>query len=342
MSISFHTLSEADSRDVPDFVVRTVWRRDWSEDVAANYFSWRYRARGIGETLLAYDGRKCVGILDSFLRPYWINGRREIVRETCDWFCLPEYRPFGVGLQLMRRVMAKPEPIIVVGGTEDTQNLLPRLKWGRLPDVNNFILGVSTRTLAGMFAQSHLPSVAGLSRFVPDIALVRQVPRLPSPYPNSRVKIHVPGEEVGSLDPAPYALAPALDAKILDWFAQAPEVLGQFLLLSFFSEGKLVGLSISRLQNHPSPGCASRIVHTYASDFEAIGWMVSATVHELLERGAGVVKYTTSCPSTGSALAALGFQRRPPSPAHFHPGKLMPEGLLNLSALQADDALGFH
>ena len=63
-----------------------------------------------------------------------------MVRETCDWFCLPEYRAFGVGLHLMRRMMAKPEPILVIGGTTYTRDLLPRLKWTRLPDVGNYLL----------------------------------------------------------------------------------------------------------------------------------------------------------------------------------------------------------
>jgi hypothetical protein len=342
LSITFLSSRDVNLKDFRDFVVRTVWQRDWGEEVAANYFSWRYCARESGDTLLAYDGNKCVGVLDSFLRPYWMNGRRVLMRETCDWFCLPAYRPFGVGLHLMRRMMAEPEPIIVVGGTDDTQSLLPRLKWGRLPDVNNFILVVSTRTLAGMFARRRFPAVGELTRFVPDITLVRRIPHFAPPTKNSEVRVRVPGDGAEDLDVLPYALAPAIDGKTLDWFANAPEALGQFLLLSFFCEGRLVGLSISRLQMQPSLGCVSRIVHIRSSTFEAIDWIVGATVQELMKRGSGAIKCTASCPRTGSALAAIGFQNRPPSPAHIYPGDIRVNGLMNLSSLQADDALGFH
>ena len=118
LSITFQPLSEADPAGVRDLLVGTVWKRDWSEELAETYFSWRYRARESGDTLVASDQGRCIGILDSFTRPYWIAGRQQIVRETCDWFCLPEYRAFGVGLHLMRRMMAKPEPILVIGGTD--------------------------------------------------------------------------------------------------------------------------------------------------------------------------------------------------------------------------------
>ena len=154
--------------------MRASWKRDWSEPLAESYVAWRYGARGNGDTIVACDNGRCVGILDSFVRPYWIGGREEAVRETCDWFCLPEYRALGVGLHLMRRMMAKPEPILVVGGTDTTQNLLPRLKWARLPDVGNFILGVSARTVAGLVAHSQWPAGVKLARLVPDIRLVRR------------------------------------------------------------------------------------------------------------------------------------------------------------------------
>ena len=82
MSITVVPLNEADPVGVRELLVRS-WRCDWSEELAADYLAWRYGARGSGETLLACDGRRCVGILDSFIRPYRIAGRREIGRASC-------------------------------------------------------------------------------------------------------------------------------------------------------------------------------------------------------------------------------------------------------------------
>ena len=342
MSIAFLPLSEADPAQVRDLLVRASWKRDWSEELAQSYLAWRYGERAGGDTLVACDKGRCVGILDSFIRPYWIADRQQAVRETCDWFCLPEYRALGVGLHLMRRMMAKPEPIVVVGGTDTTQNLLPRLKWAPLPDVGNFILGVSARTVAGLVAHRRWPSAVKLARLVPDIRLARQLRHVTPPSANSDVRVRVLGdaEEIPKI--APYAVAPALDAPSLDWLARAPAVLGQFVLLSFVCDGEPVGISISRVRELPGFGQTSQIVHVHAARFDVVDWMVGATVDDLIGRGVGAVTCRASCPATAAALTRLGFWRRKPAPAYWWPGDKPPlPGLLHLTQLQADDALQF-
>jgi hypothetical protein len=334
LSITFLPLSDADRASVRELLVRASWKRDWTEQFADQYISWRYDRRGSGETLVASDRGRCVGIIDSFMRPYWIDGRQQVVRETCDWFCLPEYRALGVGLHLMRRTMAKPEPILVIGGTGYTQNLLPRLKWARLPDVGNFILGVSARTVAGLLALKRWQSGVVLARGVPDIPLARRPPRLAPPSANSQARVRVPGEAEAVPKSAPYVVAPALDTKVLDWFARAPEVLGRFLLLNFFCDGEPVGVSISRLHKLPHFGWTSQIVHLHAARFEVIDWMVSETVHHLIARDAGVILCRASCPTTAGALSALGFWRLKPIPAYWWPADtLPPSGSLHFTRL---------
>jgi hypothetical protein len=342
VSIVFRPIGEADSAQVRDLLVRASWKRDWSEPTAEGYVAWRYGARANGgDTLVACDGGRCVGILDSFVRRYWIDGRQQAVRETCDWFCLPEYRALGVGLHLMRRMMQKPEPIVVVGGTDTTRNLLPRLNWARLPDVGNFILGVSARTVAGLVAHSQWPAGVKLARLMPDIRLVRRVRHLPPPSAHSDVRVRALGEaEVSSI--APYAVAPALDAPSLDWLARAPAVLGEFVLLSFVCDDKPAGISISRIRELAGFGRTSQIVHLHAADAGMIGWMASATVNDLIARGVGAITCRASCPATAAVLPALGFWKRKPSPAFWWPAtRVPPTGPLHLTTLQADDALQF-
>jgi hypothetical protein len=342
LSIKLVPLSEADPASVRDLLVRSSWKRDWSAQRADNYLAWRFDARGEGETLVAADGGRCVGILDSFFRRYWIAGQQQIVRETCDWFCLPEYRALGVGLHLMRRMMAKPQPIVVIGGTEFTQNLLPRLKWARLPDVGNLILGVSARTLSGLIAHKRWQGGIALARAVPNIRLIRRPDRLAPPSANSHVRARSPGDAETLPDIAPYDVAPALDAKVLNWFAGAPAELGQFLLLKFFSDDEFVGVTISRVHELANFGTVSQIVHVHASRHDVIDWMIGETVHHLIERDAGVVMCRASCPTTLGALSKLGFWSLKPNPAYWWPAdKLPPSELLHFSKLQADDALQF-
>jgi hypothetical protein len=342
VSISFIALSEADPVAVRELLVRQVWHRDWSEELAQSYFAWRYIDRGNGETLVAYDRGRCVGLIDSFLRPYWIAGQKQIVRETCDWFCLPEYRPLGVGLHLMRRMMAKPEPIIVVGGTDYTRDLLPRLKWAKLPDVDNFVLPVSAGTVAGLFTQSVWQRGAGLARLIPDIPLTVRLSRLAPPSPTAKMRVRMPGDTGEVTETPPYSFAPVIETKVLDWLGRAPALLGEFVVLSFFCDGEPAGVSISRLEKL-SFGCVAQIVHSHPARFEMIDWMVSETVHHLIQRGAGAIFCRASCPTTGNALSSLGFHRRKPIPVSWWPATELPSaGALNLTSLQADDAFHFR
>jgi hypothetical protein len=339
MSISFIPLSEADHASVRRLLVR-IWERDWSEELE-NYLAWRFGCRGSGETLVASDRGRCVGILDSFIRPYLIAGRREFVRETCDWYCLPEYRAVGVGLHLMRRMMAKPEPILVIGGTNNTLELLPRLKWARLSNVERFVLPVSTRTAAGLVAQRLGRYGAVLARIIPNLRLVHRIRRTPPPSANAEMRYGPLDAAQGVAGNIPYDFAPWLDTLILDWLATAPKVVGEFVLLGFFSDGKPLGVTVSRLQML-AIGCKAQIVHVHAARLDLIDWIVDATVHHLIDRGAGLVSCDTSCPATGRALRALGFVRWQPIAVHWwHANRLPPSGVLNLTSLSADNALRF-
>ena len=341
MSVSIIPLSEADQASVRQLLLRS-WGRDWTDEVMERYFAWRYRGRSNGETLVACDNGRSVGILDSFIRPYWIAGRWEPVRETCDWFCLPEYQALGVGLHLMRRMMSRPEPILLLGGSNDTLDLVPRLKWARLPNAERYLLPVSTRAAFSRLGRRLGRYGDALARIIPDVRLLRRMRRPPPPSANAEVRTRTLGaavEEAARI--VAHDFAPALDTSSLDWLASAPDVLGEFVLLGFFSEGKLVGVSVSRLQTL-SFGGEAQIVHMHAARLELIDWIAGETVQHLLDRGAGAIACETSCPVSGRALRALGFVRRRPVPVHWwHANKPPPSGVLNLTSLRADDALAF-
>ena len=341
MSITIVPLRDADHASVRQLLGQ-FWERDWTDQVMENYFAWRYGRRGSGETLVACDKGRSVGILDSFIRPYWIAGRRELVRETCDWFCLPEYQPLGVGLHLMRRMMAEPEPILLIGGSKATLDLVPRLKWTRLPNAERYVLPVSTKTAASFLAHRLGRHGVALARVIPDLRLVRRIGRAPAPSASAEVRCRALGTAVGELaGMVPHDFAPWLDTSILDWLASAPEVAGEFVVLSFFNDGKPVGVSVSRLQIR-ALGCEAQLVHLHASRLALIDWIVGETTQHLIDRGAGAVVCIATCPAMNRALRALGFVRRPPVPAYWWHTKPPLSGVLNLSLLRADDALGFE
>jgi hypothetical protein len=341
LSIAFVALSESNSASARELLTHHVWKRDWSEELAKTYFAWRYASRPRGETLLALDRERCIAIVDTFLRPYWIGGRHHVLRETCDWFCLPGYRPLGIGLHLMRRIMDKPEPILAISGTEHTREMLPKLGWATLPGIYDFVLPVSAKTAASFLARGsgRFAWAAGL---VPNIPLARRRACSAPPFDALLVQVRRLGDDVQVAGIGPYDLGPEVELTVLDWLARAPPILGEFVALRFLAGGVHVGIAICRIEKL-SLGCVAQIVHLQPDRVDLIDWMVSETVGHLRERGAGVIFGRSSCPSISGALAAAGFYRRKPVPMFWWArGSLPPTGRFNLASLQADDALHFR
>ena len=61
------------------------WDQHWEKEFQQEFLAWRYGRRTDGETLVAMSGSKCIGMIDSFIRPYRIGGQEVLVREPCDW-----------------------------------------------------------------------------------------------------------------------------------------------------------------------------------------------------------------------------------------------------------------
>jgi hypothetical protein len=334
MTVTIVPLSQAEPAGLRK-LLGECWKQNTSEESMQNYFAWRYGGRKDGDTLVACHEGECIGILDSLVRSYRISGRRAQIRETCDWYCRPKYRLFGIGLRLMRMMMAKPEPILVTGGTELTRGLLPRLGWAHLDDVQRFVLPVSMKSFAGLAA--HSPSAAAL-RLVPNWRLFRRRRRHEPPCADAYVNSRAFAAAGEATKMGAYDLAPWLDASFFDWLSDAPASVGEFVVLSFFSHDAPVGMSLSRLQMLTS-GLRAQIVHLHPADPAAIDWIIGETVDNLVARGAGAVLCNASCPTTRRALRAFGFVSLRAMPVFWWSAdRQPPSGALNLSSLRADDA----
>src|SRR5260370_35849571 len=111
-------------QDIRQLIMSPLWQRKWGEDVANKILKWRYCDLKAGETMLAYDGDRPVAMIASYTRPYVIDHKVVRLREASDWFCLPEYRHLGLGVQLMYNLMDEPEPLFVIGVNENAQAVL--------------------------------------------------------------------------------------------------------------------------------------------------------------------------------------------------------------------------
>jgi hypothetical protein len=239
----------------------------------------------------------------------------------------------------MRQIMAKPEPILSIGGSEFTLDLLPRLKCARLRNVDDFMFPVSVRTAVRLVAHRLSRYSGAVERIIPDIRWVRRVPHRPPSSASVQASARAPRKDEELPKIAPYVLTLGLEKSSLDWLTRAPSLLRDFMPPSLLCSSEPVGVSISQLQMRPF-GCTAPIVHLHAARFEVIDWLVSETVHHLIARGAGAVSCRASCPNTVSALSTLWFVGRSPSPVCWWPSNKLPlPGLIQLTSLRSDDAL---
>jgi hypothetical protein len=342
MTVRFSPLTE-DTLSAAKELLLPFWERDWEPDVADQIFRWRFLAREDGEAILALDEDRCVAMIDSWCRRYMVNGDMVTVRELGDWYSLPEYR--GVGLQPMWMMMRKPEPIVSIGGTADTQGLLPRLGWKPLPGAASYTLELSSGVLAErLLKRLKSPGKSALTALAHKLSIpVRRVRLHSAPLANATVREYDPSDEPPEVIPPrdAYPLASLIGAKELRWIFSAPDVMGKFICLVFSINGQPVGLSLSRLFRLEH-FCESKILHMQASDTSpsSYAWMASETARHLARRGAKKIQCRNSCPKLAIALHDAGFAERGTAPSYWWSRDLeAPQGTALLSLFRADDGI---
>lgn len=342
MPIEYITLTDASLPAMQELLL-PWWGKNWSPDLADRIFRWRFIDRPDGETILAMDGSRCIAMVDSWTRPYFIDGEPVRVRELADWYSLPEYR--GAGLQPMWMMMRKPEPIVGMGGTDATRNLLPRLKFQSMPqEAGLFTLKLSSGAFAERLLRRIRPQgVEALAAVFHRLSLpVRRVRPIPLGAKAS-VRALQPGDSLDATRPSPkdYAIARLTDAGELDWLRAAPPEMGEFSALAFLDAGRLLGLSITRVYSMGHHKEAF-VLHVQSADarLEVYSWMVSESATFVASRGATVIQGRASCPILCDALVKVGFsQYASLAPRWWSQHRDAPTGALLLTWLRGDDGL---
>lgn len=344
MSIHFAPLT-IETLPALKHLVLPFWDRTWDDAVCDRIFRWRFLERSDGEAILAFDGDRCIAMIDSWVRRYIVDNEICHVREMADWYSHADYR--GAGLEPVWMMMRRPEPSISAGGTIPTQRMLPRLGWKPMPQqFRNFILPLNSSVLLeGLFRRSKIPGSAQLASLARHIAL--PIGRIRNRVPQSGeagIRPMLPLGVPSTMDCASpsYALARLVDESELEWLHSAPREMGEFGSLVFSLDGKAVGISVYRLlsRSHRREGC---ILHIQASQVStrSYAWMASETAAYLVRRGATMIRCRTSCLFLARALRQTGFYQRPALiPMWWWPknGEL-PKGNALLSFLRADDGI---
>lgn len=315
----------------------------WPEELSEQFFRWRYSSRAESETLLAFDGIRCVAMLDSLIHSYRSGDAIIKVREPCEWLCLPEYRADGLGLRLMRMFMKEPEPMFAMVGTWMTQDILPLLGWQKLPDTTNYSLPLTSGALAdSLLGRLRLPKGKVRARLAHTLSIPVWFRRPHLPSEQSVIAQHKIGDPLPLVEPsADYALACISSQSEPAWLDNAPSDMGQFIWLVAHSEGKPIGLTISRIfRRHGADEAILLHVQACQRSSDLYEWLITASSRFLARRGAAKVGCRASCSTFSSALERVGFVERSKTPAFWwNSDRSRLTGHLHLTQWRADEAI---
>lgn len=283
--------------------------RTWTRPRTPEYYAWRYRDAPALLGFLALDGDECLASVWAFAREYRIGAIRRTCLETHDWFCRPELRGSGLGIQVMRAMMKRSEPIVTVGGSPDTMSVLPRLKWAEV----------------GTFVSLVLPlGGAGLSDFVSRRTGIPAAWMRPALGVVARLRARgtaktAAGDEVVERNTFDAALAglgasgasgiePLADPERHRWWFDAPRVMGRFVLLELRRGGRTVAWSFSRVYDTQNRREASILsVRCEGPSPELHETMVGCTLARLRAENVDAVRAGTSSAVLETALRAWRF-----------------------------------
>ncbi|HUB14404.1 MAG TPA: hypothetical protein VMB34_20805 [Acetobacteraceae bacterium] len=318
-----------------------VWQQTWPDELAREIVRWRYYQRPVGHmTWVACDGDQCVAMVDSRVRPYILCGQRTMIRETADWYCLPDYRHYGLGLQVLAKLRSFPEPVLVVGGTDTTRQILPLLRWTVLPPVQSYVLPVTARGLAANMMRLKWPHREALARLVWRGLPLRPPRRLRAPSGRPEMQLlHAADWYELPADTGNRFMA-LLERDHWQWLTKMPAAFATPLGMVFRLDGVVVGFCLAQLEPSAA-GLDGRIVHLQAerNDARLLGWMVSVAARILVDRGAAFIRCFVSTPEKIEAVQAVGFVFSQTMPCHWwnRPGVPVPESI-DVDYLRGDDA----
>lgn len=327
-------------------LIASRWGCEQDDPRFERFFVWRFLERGRWNALLAIADGKGAGFLDSGVRIYRRGDQGISVREPSEWYVDPKYRRQGLGpgfgLALLKRMMAMPEPILSIGGSAITRDILPRLGWVPLSTVSQFALPLRLGSIL-----NHL--LKGRNHF----RLVRIAGGLTLPFALRHYSAPVTGlsylvrslsdesRALSSTEGAIWALASTLNDWELEWFGSAPPTAGTFELLEFSDGQSRIGHVLVRLYTSGGlPRAYIMHIDTAAVALPVIRWIISQASAFCRERGAAVVHARTSSRTLMDALRQSGFLQRGTLPVYlWSTGDMRIDGATRLDYLRGDDGL---
>jgi hypothetical protein len=309
--------------------VRRFCERMWQRPTSDDYYDWRYLEAPLQEGYLAVRDGEVLATLWYFRRPWRLGARTVHFLEVFDWFALPEVQRAGLGVRALQAAMKDDDPCILIGGTEETQSLLPRLKWQVVGRTVAYALPLGAGALV-----DRVPLPGILARPAAALAVAAWFRPRPRPVAGDDV---VPtgaiGPEIDRLYQGELAWGsvPLWPAEQLRWLSAGHPSTGHFVPLYFVRGDRVIGWSLVRIRPSAS-GQDADLVELYAADRdeELLAWMIAETARRVVSFGVGMLRASSACPVVQAALRRNRFRRGEESPIQVWSNEAleMPEPML--------------
>ncbi len=305
-------------------VMRRFAEQTWTRPRTRAFYRWRYEDAPEMRAFLALHDGECLAMGCAFPRRYRIGDEIVTILETFDWYTLPGLRNAGLGVRIIQRFMAEPEPALLVGGSDDAVGFLARLKWMRAGTAQRFILRLGARRMAqALERRLRIPGPA--ARAVARAAQpFRRQQRRRAPQGARMLPVACVGDEVFALyeGKVAYETLPLWSSAQLQWMTSGFAGVGHFVPLYFARDRELHGWALLRIYEADGERGAEIIeLFNPNADAALYTWMVSELACLAEGFDADYLGASTTCPAITAALGACNFVDGGAIPIHlWRPG----------------------
>jgi len=294
-------------------LVEEVWRRPRSEA----YYRWRYgEAPGL-LTLVALEGARCVSTISAFQKQYRDGDAELACLEPFDWYTLPEMRATGVGLRLMKSLMNSGPPLVGIGGSTLTRQMLPRLGFRTVAQATQFVLPLSG---AYILRDRGWPALAkNAARIVLDAAAAVwfRPARRPFMARLEFTRVAQLDAELAKIDGGT-GFRSVPDPAFHEWLAKGSAVArtGDYVTVAIARRGETLGWALARL--YRARGLLYGVIldlRLKRQDAELGEAAVRGVSRVLAGCGADSVRAYSTCATLSAAYRAAGFRAAEKLPA---------------------------
>ncbi len=291
---------------------------NWREIIEWLYFSEAIKDR-IPRALVIADEQMVVGHIGLTLSEF-TNGDISLkVVQTANWLIDPDSKVGLLSLRIFLEAISLGKTAFVIGGSEDTHRVIPKIGFRKRLDVDRFIKVINPVRFLSMSRSSEVlaRNVGKLMLFAANSAMALsrfngESPRLKYQMveSNSSIAADPPHSMAGVITPkARHVLRNTLGADFLNWYKQYP--LGDVHVLRFYdADTTLVGQAAVLIQSRKGNRYANLLnVDTFVNDPSAWSNILEATENFLREKGVSHINTLATYEPWRRALIEKGYCR---------------------------------